>query len=1486
MGKDNADEVVRHSAAEAQAGGRYQRGGVLTEVKLMKDIYETKMPAALEIKSRNYTHVTISFDKKLTLFYPPGGLNNDVPSGTAAEARGPDRFTPKEYGQLAMLAAMAARMNVVLTQLNELRNDPKFKLTSTEFTSEFKNMWENTFRQRKTDFYERVLSNPVYKEDALVSTSTVAFGDDYKVIINVGDDISSPSTIPGFTKLDKIVEDTENTFVYLACTNFMIIKYIVAQLALTHGVQTPEFTVLLNTVRELGRNLKKSSISTFKSFEEEYDNKLQLGGGPRGYTLDEKDWEYLLQMVKNPLPSGGTFEMMINATQLLLYKEFGEVLARKTFDPSKILVDVNKNIVDKAGKFKEQLGELYNLIQNMLGEANKPFGSLADQQAADGSGAVSFGDLLVKIEEAEKRAASAAADPTMVGGSNRIDSLRVITFRQPFQLGGGNQPRMDKYVDQLKKCISDIAKTSPLLSEYNRLLREFEHGKLNDGDQESFLKVYEKFKMIIDNGRNSYIKVIPMIFFITEFPPRIYLDKKPDSFYKFSFDGATQEVKRILMDRGVEKDPKLFKEAHAAFFESNGKNHTSDLLGDPLIGLDKILAAGSDSKNPTNSVINMMFALGASGTGKTTRYFGGDKTDPKTDPKDIEGIASFIVKNATSTGASPDVDIAYFVCYGQKYDTGFGEYVIFFNIDRKDASGAQIKMDDIDPDQKYIPYHMPPPSSPIKTGEKYSKFYSELTNRRLQKLKYSDIKNVLNGDVDGTTIKSSLSDQPSTFRQIVGDENNKDIWMSKNAGSIQEVTALFENLLKQQKKIYTVLPTKNNIESSRGHTCVLFRFKYRDGTYKYFPLFDMAGTEDPAKVQDFFTKYTYSSQIENKEAQKYNDYYVKKPEMARLLHYINNAGESTSIDEKGEQKIQSLNMLLEQSEVARKYVLSKDQSGGAKYVGTLIDQGDTSSSKPAIGAKFLQKIVNEGFYINHTIATLIFATLCVGESINAKIENGEDKFDDISKPVMEGNSSKLGQNKICFLDAAKQANCTDTKFLVKDWTLDAIVNNSCIWAQILFSFLYWNKESKESANNLVTDMNSLGKDMSPYINEVCTENPNFELLNGMTLETIKSFDVKVLPAVIKYFEFLKANGAKLINIGPDHIKIELGGEIYKVDSNGEIIKDDDGISGDQPTVQLNNVVMQGSTVITKSDDRSAIEDSVGNMLCLFKNINFKKTYEKIISSGSISTLKDAKAKPVPGQDEQKPKTARELELEALRAEGKASAGINKAKSLGQKCEMGNILSGEAETLFSDARSAQYYNAGMSSDAVGLLVMLSMKAGGITCDTKVRQCLTEYDKAERHANKYIKLLQSIVGVTSYDNIKKIFESNDQTVINSINDKIKIYVQNNSKTKEFSTKHKTNVTPEVIKCLVNMKITDEKRFKEVSEALENFKGKFTAGVSDPVDNQIRRVKDGRTFATKMTLMHLVTGENYKYEMVNNTLELCKLLFSATSLDIQKK
>ena len=51
----------------------------------------------------------------------------------------------------------------------------------------------------------------------------------------------------------------------------------------------------------------------------------------------------------------------------------------------------------------------------------------------------------------------------------------------------------------------------------------------------------------------------------------------------------------------------------------------------------------------------------------------------------------------------------------------------------------------------------------------------------------------------------------------------------------------------------------------------------------------------------------------------------------------------------------------------------------------------------------------------------------------------------------------------------------------------------------------------------------------------------------------------------------------------------------------------------------------------------------------------------------------------------------------------------------------------------------------------------------------------------------------------------------------------------------------------------------------------------------NNQMNRIKDGSCTATKMTLMHVTTGQGLKHNMVNEVIELLKTLYEATNLNL---
>ena len=51
-------------------------------------------------------------------------------------------------------------------------------------------------------------------------------------------------------------------------------------------------------------------------------------------------------------------------------------------------------------------------------------------------------------------------------------------------------------------------------------------------------------------------------------------------------------------------------------------------------------------------------------------------------------------------------------------------------------------------------------------------------------------------------------------------------------------------------------------------------------------------------------------------------------------------------------------------------------------------------------------------------------------------------------------------------------------------------------------------------------------------------------------------------------------------------------------------------------------------------------------------------------------------------------------------------------------------------------------------------------------------------------------------------------------------------------------------------------------------------------------MHRIQDGRLAATKMVLMHLVTGQGIKHFMVEETITLAKTLYDSTDLKLNDK
>ena len=178
-------------------------------------------------------------------------------------------------------------------------------------------------------------------------------------------------------------------------------------------------------------------------------------------------------------------------------------------------------------------------------------------------------------------------------------------------------------------------------------------------------------------------------------------------------------------------------------------------------------------------------------------------------------------------------------------------------------------------------------------------------------------------------------------------------------------------------------------------------------------------------------------------------------------------------------------------------------------------------------------------------------------------------------------------------------------------------------------------------------------------------------------------------------------------------------------------------------------------------------------------------------------------------------------------------------------------------------------------------------------------IINFEKNAEYVNKYLGLLAEMTGSASLtaSDIVNVLEHKED-VIATINANIDAFISKKKEKESFAADYvaildqskRGDVISQIVKVSgENFNDISIGKILETFGKIQNFqtnlaKHKPITG-STLEDNQIRRIKDGRTFATKMTLMHLVTGEKYKHEMVVNTLNLCELLFGATSLDIKK-
>ena len=1134
--------------------------------------------------------------------------------------------------------------------------------------------------------------------------------------------------------------------------------------------------------------------------------------------------------------------------------------------------------------------------------------------------------------------------------------------------GAVTKPRLDKYLNDLIKCKKKIDIYANIINEFIDLSLDLvkkigsnEH--VDPIEYNAFLELYLKFTRIIDIARGNYIKVIPMIFFITEFPPDIYISKNPPSYYVFTNNESTVSGELYVKNStgNYEKQSEKigpYEEVHAAFLKSTNKNTTNFMLNDDILGLGKILENTSDGDSPRNHVMNMMFALGASGTGKTTRYFGADRNDKKSSPDDYEGISSFLANSAKNIGATK-IHVAYFVCYGQENTNTtesrkIKEILLFVNpksvnLESKKNPLLSKRNDGFDDNKTFIPYVDEDNIVPKNKG--FRSFYTDLINKKLSPTKYDRIKEFILGQKQ--EIEPNNKSNAVTFRNII--EQNPDIWKDiTDVGSDDQIKIMFDLLLSEQKKIYTVLPTMNNIESSRCHTCVLFRFTFIDKNgveqYKYFPLFDMAGTENTEKIEEFFGRY-------------------KSVGMVKLLDYINNS-DKIEISDNTETTIPpSLRTLLEydnddqfkDAKIKLNYYLkAAQQKGGAVNSNVLLDRTNDKSiyKRPPLDSaldcdKFIAKIPLEGKYINHTIATLVLATLCVGKAINSTVDT-KDHFDDIGVDVVDALSNVASattdkkktqtksNNKICFVgepselpnpsDASKPIiNCTDTRLLYdlpnsddkKNDLFNKILLDSSIWAQVLFSFLYWNSESDESKQKLADIMLSdetpigpwtttLKEEYSQFVDDINDEDSNYEFIKGYTLNKITDFDENTMNNVNSYMQYVSNNNAQISKDNSNNFKITKNNIVYNFNTDGTIGSTERKKKYEKIAEQFKPIDIDKmyTTYNNKSiHDKLPEKDStkakviVNQIIEILKNIDFRKMYNAIFNIDTIGDKKDS-------SENKKPNDTKKPTIETGR-KGPSVSELKRQKDNAEasllKKGIDNMVRNKSieydENLFSLYKNLKYLFVALTFDTGFAFGNNSNYEKYLFADIPGTDSYASNSSGREYVQYYLAESKNLLSGLSLDTdingskLKELFmNSTDEDVRNAIITHIQKTVKSNIKNIEqlvtFETEHNKKISQSVIDFIKSAdgnstKITNlATKIKKFQENYVKPDDRTDATPSDPdtaqITAQINRIKAGRCAATKMTLMHLITGEEPKKDMVKNTLTLCQTLFSATKLD----
>jgi hypothetical protein len=1308
-------------------------------------------------------------------------------------------IAPK-YSQNVKILISLQQIKIMLSKFKNVIN--KYKAGEVII---WKILWKTCFlHKNNTDFYDILLDKEIFHFNNAIGTTTKA----ENIIINNNLEYSINKSQLDDIKFNNTIR---NTYAFIGCLYYLLVKYLLFR-EIFHGNASDNDNIY-KILETMDKNLVKAIAYTFNNHEIYYNNKNDSIQPTSSIWLNEEEFKNIDTALTGISNVDLKFESDESKNDVFLFNTFvtsrNKILAR---DPememkdqlNAIIGDVKKNFSSYVGDMKS----LKNRIANMLGEV-QPDEQVGEPIGVSVAEMKTYKDILKQITDLE----NVGIPHSFLGGysntyKNRSNYYNRLSTNIIKQRGGVNtESRIQGKLKTLGllynvkiKSIMEIFQTlQKKLSEKTLLVRD---------EIEPFFQIYAKIKNTIDAANNNFIKVLPMIFFTIEFPPSIYLNStNQNDHYTISY-----KYPQIVFKETRTTISTPYSGYHQAFIDKNKNNTTKDLLYDRLIGLDTITKMAEVEDAPVNSVSNIMFAVGASGTGKTVRYFGLKGSIARAEDK--EGIIEYIIKkNKGST-----ISMAYFVCYGRSEETigcNINE-TVFFVTETTDGK------------YNFQGYTMIVEEPAIEPTTKYTDFYVKLMSRKLIAIPEEDLLKFTKG---ANLVPDTFPESSENFRQILENKTieNK-IWSNIDVDKIENV---FDKMMLQQKNIKTIMPTINNIESSRGHTCILLRFTKQDGSTSYFPLFDMAGLENVKIIKDFYStagdanSTKFKQILENISTESYD------------------LADPTKIVKFQKDKIDITSLKKIENELKAKANSVGGNNDKDKYkeknIANIINTTDYAQFPTT---PLTNKIEYEGPYINHTISTLIFAILCLGETQRAEPINNVDQFDNILSAVQ----NKMDHNAFCSCSNSG-VDCKVHYLYKEKITYDGILNSSCIWAQIIFGFLYWNKETTKSTEKYFMTKN-IDPDKMYYMcgfNKDANINKNGKIeisINDLTA----GIDFKTIEA---QFEELK-NTCDNIEVMREsdnnvlYIKLS-SGKIYKIDTKLNDLLNDHSfdISTSTPRWKLfhnlrntlNNIYSKlnstpGNPVTIPVNYFEPTNDKIDGFIKLYVNIYFnyfialmdydqynglfKNNYDKNIydtyhleyKAEIIKNINDKKSSDEPNTYVQK------------QGVGKIVVPlVELGETFGQKSNR------EAKNKF-------------RTEIVNF----------ITAQTKIKTPNIFFELM-RHIYSTEKFNETLLDKHNKEIVELIFKDRSPSFY-------KFFIRNYDK---YDAKEMSKYPP--ITCNDSKKEEDEYRC------------------------QIERVKDqSREFYPPTTiLMHCITGQGEKHEMVATTLQMCETLYKA--VDISK-